>query len=55
MEFITALILSIFFGIFTINGFIKFYFGEGLSESHAVLWFISTVAFAYLMGVLIPS
>lgn len=53
MENITEYILAVFFGLFMINGIIKFYFYRGLSQLHSILWFISAILFANSMGVIL--
>lgn len=52
MSNITLWILEIFFGIFTINGCLKFYGKVGLQPLHAILWFISTIIFAITTGLI---
>lgn len=49
---ITYWILLIFFGIFALNGTFKFYFGDGMSTTQGILWFISVIITAITAGLL---
>lgn len=49
---ITYWILLIFFGLFTLNGAFKFYFGDGMNTTHGILWFISAIITAIMAGIL---
>jgi hypothetical protein len=50
---VTTWILFAFFGIFTIHGMLRFYFGKNnLKWFHAIMWFISAIITALAAGVI---
>ena len=48
---ITAWVLLIGFGVFAINGFLKFFFGS-LNWLHSILWMVSIIISALSAGVI---
>jgi hypothetical protein len=49
---VVAWVLFVSFGLFALNGFLKFFSGSSLNWFHGVMWFLSIFITAFSAGVI---